>query len=230
VKAPLTMPTHCFNRQQFEVQRVDFSAPEASGRMGGVQSGTPRWAGVWTMPDMLPSKSDEIRAFVADLRGQTRRFLAHDQKRTLPKTYPGGFGGMTRAGGGAFDGAATSWSESINGAGDSALTLNGMPAAFALVTGDYIGFRYTATETSVAGLTWHALVRVLVGAVANGSGVLTVTVNPPLPLAVPGGAVAYLDTPKCVMVLLPEQSNLEAIDRREAIRGGQIAGVQDIRR
>jgi hypothetical protein len=229
MKAPLAMPTHCFNRQQFEPQRVDYSAPEASGRIGGVQAGFPLWAGVWTLAEMHPSKSDELRAFLTRLRGASRRFLGHDQKRTLPKAYPAGFSGMTRAAGGSFDGTLTSWSEAIDADGDSAVTLNGLPAAFVLSQGDYIGFHYVATDAGVAGLTWHAPVRVVTGGTADGSGVLTVTSEPPIPSAVPPGAIAYLDTPKCVMVLVTDQSNLGAIDRREAIRGGQIAAVQDIR-
>jgi hypothetical protein len=109
------------------------------------------------------------------------------------------------------------------------VTLTNLPAGFVLGVGDYIGYRYTATDAGVAGLTWHALTRVVAGATASGAGAVTVTCEPPIPGAVPNTAVAYLDTPKCVMVLIGDQSSLDAIDRREAIRGGQLAAVQDLR-
>lgn len=229
MKPPIAMPNRSVSRQHFELQRLDYMAAEASGRVAGVQAGFPLWAGTWTLAEMRPEKSDEWRAFMSQLRGATRRFLGCDQKRTFPKLYATGFAGLTRAGGGAFDGTATSWSEAINGEGDSQPTLHGMPAGLELSQGDYIGFRWTATEAGFAGLTWHAPVRVVAGAVADGSGVVTLTSEPPIPLAVPAGAVAYLDNPKCVMALVADQSSLEAIDRREAIRGGQISGIQDIR-
>lgn len=229
MKAPLTMPVRGAARQQFEPQRVDYSAPEAGGRIGGVQAGFPLWFGIWTLTDMTPAKSDEWRAFFLQLRGAIRRFLGTDRERPYPKAHSAGFAGMTRAGGGSFDGTASSWSESINGDGDSAVTLHGMPAGLVLGQGDYIGFSYTATEAAVSGLPWHALVRVVVGGTADGSGVLTVTSEPPVPAAVPGSATAYLNEPKCVMVLVSEQSSLDAISRRGAIHGGTVVGVQDLR-
>lgn len=217
MKAPLEMPYKGASRQQFELQRVDYMSPEASGRVAGVQAGFPLWFAIWTLTEMRPEKSDEWRAFLSGLRGQTRRLLGSDRQRPLPLT---GLIGV---------GDASSWSETINADGDSELTLNGIGAAQVLSQGDYIGFRYTATETSVAGIEWHALVRVVEGATASGGGNVTVIVEPPVPSAVPITAVAYLDTPKCVMALLTDQTRFEAIDRRGAIRGGTLTAIQDIR-
>jgi hypothetical protein len=222
------MPARSVGRQQFELQRVDYSAPEAGGRIGGVQAGFPLWSGVWTLAEMRPEKSDEWRAFMAQLRGATRRFFGFDMKRPFPKQHPS-FAGLTRAGGGAFDGTATAWSETLTADGDSDIELTGLPAGFILSQGDYIGFRWAATEASVAGLIWHHVGRVVIAGIADVSGVVTVTCEPPVPNAVPLTATAYLDNPKCVMVVVGDQSNLDAIDRRGAIRGGQLVGVQDLR-
>jgi hypothetical protein len=229
MKQPFDMPVRSVSRQQFELLRVDYSAPEASGRIGGVQAGFPLWMGAWQLAEMRPEKSDEWRAFMSSIRGSNRRFLGRDQKRTYPKAYASGFTGMTRAGGGAFDGSATSWSENITADDDSEVTLTGLPAGFVMSQGDYIGFHWVATEESVAGLTWHALVRVVEAATGDGTGEVTVVCEPPVPSAVPLTATAYLNEPKCVMVLVPDQSKLEAIDRREAIRGGTLVAIQDIR-
>lgn len=229
MKAPFEMPARGAAGQYFELQRVDYAAPEAGGRIGGVQAGPPLWSGLWSLTDMTVARSDEWRAFFARLRGATRRFIGRDRKRPFPKAHASGFGGMTRAGGGAFDGSATAWSEAINADGDSQVTLTNLPVGLVLSQGDYIGFRWTATEASVAGLTWRAMVRVDVGGTANGAGSVTVTSEPPIPSAVPAGAVAHLDNPGCVMVMVAEQSDLEPVARRGAIRGGMLAGIQDIR-
>lgn len=229
MKAPLTPPSSGASHQDFELERVDALSPEAGARIGGVQQGFPLWRLVATLGNVGVTRSDAWRAFMAQIRGQTRRFLWGDLGRPYPKAYPTGFSGMTRAGGGSFDGTATSWSETITADGDSQPTLHGLPAGFVLGQGDYMEFRYTATETSVAGLTWRALVRVVTGGTSDGSGNLTVTSEPPIPTAVPGSAVLHLDNPKCVMALVQEQSKLNAIDRSLGIRGGQIVAIQDIR-
>lgn len=229
MKAALTMPTSGMSGQQFEIERNDFNAPEASGRVGGVQSGFPLWLAVYQIGTIGAAKSDELRAFFTRLRGQQRRFLGHDLARPYPKAHITGFAGMTRAGGGSFDGSATSWSETITADGDSEVTLHGMPAGLELTFGDYVGFKYDATEESVAGLPWRALVRVVEGGVADGSGNITVTSEPPVPLCVPPGAVAHLDQPACIMAMIKDKSSLEGIDRRLAVRGGTITALQDLR-
>lgn len=229
MKAPLTPPSSGASQQQFDILRVDYQSAEASGRIGGVQAGFPLWKLVWTLGNMGRDRTDAWRAFIDQVRGATRRFLAWDLGRPYPKAYLTGFAGMIRAGGGSFDGTATSWSESITADGDSQVTLHGLPVGFVMGQGDYIGFRWTAIETSVSGLTWHAPVRVVTGGAADGSGNLTVTSEPPIPLAVPNTAVAYLDHPKAVMALVTDQSNLGPIDRTLGIRSGSIVGLQDLR-
>jgi hypothetical protein len=230
VKAPIDPPTSGAAQQQFELQRVDYGSPEAGGRVAGVQAGVPLWQLVWTLGNVGVTRSDAWRAFMSQIRGATRRFLGRDLGRPYPKAHLAGFAGMTRAGGGSFDGSASSWSETITADGDSQVTLNGLPAStLTLSQGDYIDFRYNATETAVAGLPWHVPVRVVTGGTSNGSGVLTVTCEPPIPSAVPNTAVAHLDNPKCVMALVSDQSKLNGIDRSLGIRGGQIVGIQDIR-
>lgn len=229
MKAPLEMPTSAVSTQVFEIQREDYLSPEASGRIGGVQAGQALWSGSWTFPDMLLSQSDALRAFFSQVRGAVRWFLARDLKRLYPAAYRD-FTGLTRAGGGSFDGSATSWSESVTADGDQTITLNGLPANFAMGIGDYIGLRWTATEAAVAGLTWSTVVRAVEAKTASSGGVLSaIMVEPPIPLAVPSAAIAYLNNPACVMKLITSQSSLQPIDSYGAVVGGQIVGVQDIR-
>lgn len=226
MKAPIEMPTSYVSVQQFEPQRIDYGAPEASGRINGVQAGFPLWSAVWTLGRMTEEYSDRWRAWLAGMRGATRRFIGRDLARQYPKLYPDGFGAF-----GAFTGTASSWSSSIDSDGDCHLTLHLGSAAAGLILsqGDGIDFRYNASETAITGLAWRAFVRVTAAATADGSGDITVTVEPPVPTAVPGGAVAHIDEPGCTMALVVDQTNVGAVDRLYSILGGQIIGVQDIR-
>lgn len=229
MKAPLDLPTSGMAMQQFEPQRVDYSAPEASGRIGGVQAGFPLWLGVWTIGTVGARKSDELRAFLLQMRGAIRRFLGRDLARPYPLAHIGGFRSMTTLAGDPFTGEAGGWSEAITGDDDSEVTLEDVPPGLILSVGDYIGFKWTATDADVAGLTWQALVRVVEGGMAADDGTITVTCEPPVPLVVPEAAIAHLDNPACVMVLVNDQTKLGAIDRRLAVRDGTITGVQDLR-
>jgi hypothetical protein len=230
MKAPLEMPADVYLQHEFEQQRIDYMAPEGGGRVNGVQAGFPLWQASYSLESILSvDESDAVRAFVSQLRGATRRFLARDISRPYPKAHCGGFDGMTKAGGGSFSGTVDDWSENITADDDSEVTLENLPAGFVLSVGDYIGFRWTATETSVAGLTWHACVRVVVGGTADGSGDVTVTCEPPVPSAVPDSATAYLDEPACVMALLVDRSSLQPQGQALTVEGGTIVGIQDIR-
>lgn len=229
MKPALAMPAVFWSAVEFELRRIDYAAPEAGGRLSGVQAGFPLWTGTWTIDVSGPDEADAARAFMAAIRGSTRRFLGRDVLRSYPKAHKFGFAGMVRAGGGAFDGSATTWSETIDANDDSLVTLTNLPVGLTLAPGDYIGFRWAATEAAIAGLTWHAPVRVVSGGVANGAGAVTVTSEPPVPSAVPAGAVAYLNEPKCTMVLDAAKSSLQPVGRAGLMGGGQIVGVQDIR-
>lgn len=224
MKAPSTMPDMYVGTQSFELLRVDYAAPEASGRVGGVQAGFPLWQANWSFSRMPLVNSDEWRAWLTGMRGATRRFIGQDIARQLPREYmdagalPGG-----------HSGACSDWSETINADGDSELTLQGLPAGLILSQGDYVDFRYDATEEAIEDLPWRALVRVVEGGTADGSGNVTVIVEPPVPTAVPDTATAHVKDTGCIMTLVLDQTSLEPVDRLYAILGGTISAIQDIR-
>lgn len=231
MSAPRELPDSFAGQQEFEIQRVDYAAPEAGGRLGGVQAGFPLWLAVWTLATIGARRSDIVRAWLAGQRGQLRRFYGRDIARPYPLAHIAGFDGMTRAGGGAFAGDATAWSETINSDDDSELTLEGLPAGLSLSIGDYVGFKWDAEGAAEGSFERRALVRVALNgaAIADEDGAITVKVEPPVPSVVPEDAVAHLDRPCCVMTLITDQSKLNAIDRRLAVKGGTIAGLQDLR-
>lgn len=223
MKDPVTMPDMYVREQHFELQRIDYAAPEASGRINGVQAGFPLWEAHWSFSRMPSAWSDTWRAWLSGLRGATRRFIGRDLARPLPRQY------METGFPGGFDGECSDWSETINADGDSELTLQGLPVGIIMSPGDYVGFYYIATEDSVAGLPWRCLVRVTEGGVADAFGDVTVVVEPPVPPAVPDGATAYLADAGCIMALVLDETSLEPVDRLYAVLGGTVSAIQDIR-
>lgn len=238
---PLELPGTGLSLQEFEVQRVDFAAPEASGTIGGVQSGFPLWLAVWTVGTIGARRSDVLQAWTNRLRGSQRRFLGRDLSRPFPLRHICGFAGMRHIDGTPFTGAASGWSQAIDGDGNAILTLHGLPPGLILSVKDYVDFRWAATSSAFAGVPWRAIVRVVCApdgscsadtgfaAMANAAGDISVMIEPTISPAVPGGAVAHLDRPACTMVSVSDKTKLDAIDRRLAVRGGSIVGVQDLR-
>lgn len=227
---PRAMPLVGPGQQSMEPVQVGYQTPETGGALYGITAGNKRWRGEWTLAQAMQDiQSDEWRAWIDSLNGPTRRFYGQDYERPFPRLYKLGFGGLTRAGGGAFDGSLTSWSQTITTPTDPSeaqalLTLNGLPAGFQLSVGDYCDFRWTTS-----GVARRSLVRSLENATANGSGVIAnVSVSPPIPTVTPGGAVAHLDNPACVMRLKSDECSVTPMDRRRVV-GAKIVAIQDIR-
>ncbi|WP_311269745.1 hypothetical protein [Sphingobium sp. WCS2017Hpa-17] len=189
---------------EFEIKRVQYLWSETSGRMGAVEAGEPRWTLAISHNSMSFEKADILRAWVRRRRLSQRTFYGRDTWRKFPLSYPGGFAGMTRAGGGAFAGAASSWTQAIDADGDCTVTLNGLPAGFVLKTGDYIGFKWDDATLAAGNYRRRAIVSAVADAVASGAGVLAAIVEPVVPRVVPAGAVAHLDNPCCLMKLTSE--------------------------
>lgn len=215
----------------FEPERVDYGAPEASGRQGGVQAGWPLWSARFEMDRNTAEDAALLRAFFARLRGRIRRFYCWDLSRPFPLAYPNGFAGLTRAGTAtAFNGSATSWSQAINSAGDALITLNGLPAGFPIAVGDYIGLKWDAAGAPAGSFERRTVARAVLPATATAGGQAQVTVEPPLNTGlVPAGAIAHLDNPRCVMQLVPEESSLGMIGTAAWMNGGTVLAIQDLR-
>ncbi|MFN3943891.1 MAG: hypothetical protein ACK4K7_03030 [Allosphingosinicella sp.] len=223
------MPAKGASGQEFEPQRVDYSAPEAGGYLGGVQAGFPLWFAVWTLGRMGADASDAWRAWHIGMRGSQRRFLGYDLGRPFPKHYRDGFSRTTNVDGTPFDGVAASWSQTIDADGEAHLTLTGLPAGLLLSTGDYVGLRWDAAGLPAGNMVRRTVARLRGPGVANAAGTWTGIVEPPLPPLVPAGAIAHLDRPSCVMALVSGETKLGSIDRRLAIGGGRIVALQDLR-
>ena len=208
---PLSLPAEGIEANRFEPLRMDFLAPEMSGRVGAVAGGWPLWEAEYQLGGMTEEAADGISAFKDALRGPQRLFYGRDLARPYPRAYPTGFAGMTRAGGGSFAaGTASSWS--VNTARD-VLTLNGLPASFVISRRDYVGFSWTT-----GGQQRRHLVRAMEAVQASAAGVAVVTVEPAVHPVVPGAATSRLANPDCLMRLTPE-TRLGAVDLTGAISG-----------
>jgi len=217
---PIAMPVGVAT-EYFEPERVDAISPTNDGAVSGVTLGFPLWRARWGLGKSISrATSEEWRAFVALLRGQQKTFLGFDQGRPLPLAYPDGFEGLSRFGGGAFDGSATSWS--VNADRDEP-TLSGFPPGFVISVGDYIMWRWTT-----GGEARRALCRAVLPSVANSGGVIAVRVEPPLPTLTPSFAVADVNRPTCIMKRVTEDGSLGDKDRSLKV-SGTIAAIQDLR-
>lgn len=217
-------------RVSFEPQRIDYGAPQASGKQGGVQAGWPLWGARFEIDRSDPEACDLWRAFIARLRGRIRRFYGYDPTRRRPLAHRFDLLTLTRAGGGAFDGSATSWSQSIDSDGEASVTLNGLPAGLQLSIGDYIGFKWDAEGAVSGSYERRTMARAVLPATANASGVAVVRVEPPVNASVfPPGVVAHLDNPVCVMQLVPEQTELGPVVEAGVLSGATITAIQDLR-
>lgn len=214
---PRDMPESGASGQEFELLRVDYAAPEASGFQGGLQAGFPLWQAVWTLGKMGARRSDLWRAWLLTMRGRQRRFYGRDLARPRPLAHINGLPG-------GWDGDASAWSTNTDPEKNERLGMIGLPNGLVLSIGDYVGFRWTNS-----GEQRRALVRVVEAAAASSGGAITVTVEPPVPDCVPNVAIAYLERPCCIMRLVPEETQLGAVDRRLAVGGGKIVALQDLR-
>lgn len=221
---PLAMPGSGPGAMTFELKRVDRLSPQARGRVSSVASGWPLWYGRYSLGKSIGAKnSADWRALVDRLDGSARYFLGRDYRRPYPLAYlETQLAGLSRAGGGAFDGSASAWSRATSSEGEPQLVLAGLPANMALSLGDYVGFRWTT-----GGEDRRALVRVSAPAQATGEGWATLIVRPAVHLVVPPGAVAHFDNPACLMKLIPGETELGDVDRAGSI-AGTVAGIQDL--
>lgn len=229
VAFPVDIPASGAAGQEFDIQRVDYQAPEAGGRLGGEQAGFPRWIATWTLGKMSRSASDEWQAWHDRRRGAQRPFFGRDLSRPYPLAHIAGFSRMRRIDGTSFSGAASAWEEAIDADQDSHLTLHGLPAGLTLSRKDYVGFKWDAAGDAAGTYRRRALVRVVAGAIANAGGTLVAVCEPPVSPVVPPEAVAYLDRPCCVMRIVTDQTKLGGIDRRLVLTSGTIVGLEDLR-
>jgi len=176
---------------RFEPDFQTTHAPEAGGELNAITLGPARWRADYSSPMMRDPELSAWRAWLASMENGVGTFYGVDPIRLLPQSCPAGFSGMTRHGGGAFDGTVSAWT--IDGPGRN-LELTTLPSTLTVTAGDLVAFVWDTNK--------RYLTRALetVTAVA---GVAEFAVAPRIEAFVPGDAVATLLNPSCVMRIVP---------------------------
>lgn len=202
----ITYPRPFFDAIESADMRVDRMVAvtlEAGGDSSSVTLGWPRWRASFQTGQLREPRASEALAWLDSLREGQGTFLCPNPIRRRPWAARTGFAGLTRAGGGAWDGTASAWRVSAD---RGAAGLDGLPAGFQITVGDCFGLAWEVTSGARLGPRRH-LFRFVEGGVANGSGATPLlTIEPPINPAVPANAAATLDRPTCIMRMEPGSS------------------------
>ncbi|MBT2321288.1 hypothetical protein J7E62_02805 [Variovorax paradoxus] len=176
----ISLPTGIlFKRQQFGHQNFDleFSGGDA-GASQVVVNGPPRWTCSLLSNEMLDlDQAAAWRALVLSLKGRVNFLAVSDLLNPAPRGTVRG--GLTAAVGAA---AGSSTLQIYAGSGQAGKTLR---------LGDWIGVNQGGSN--------RQLLHVQQDAVVDGNGIITVTFEPTLRVAVGSGSAVAWDKPTCLM-------------------------------
>lgn len=178
-----------FETAQFMLSYSHARAPDRGNRQQVSNLAPDLWVMEYATPKLSYWDAMDTMAWLYSLRGGRRTFKARHPLYTYPSGYRSGFTGLTRAGGGSFDGTCTLSAISTD---RSTVTLSGLPAGFTVATHDLLSFPMGTSRCLVAALE---------AATANGSGVLSVVVEPELPLDATTGVTATFNRPWCLAII-----------------------------
>jgi len=150
----------------------------------------PQWTMAYETPPLRQAAAEEWEAWVDSLAGGARLFKAVQPLKRFARAYPGGYGGLTRAIGGAFDGTALL--DSIVDTRDG-LRITELPSGFKLQVGDLVSFPFPPDGQS--------LHRITEGGTASALGALDIKVAPTIPYAAVAGVNVQLADPWCLAVI-----------------------------
>lgn len=199
-----------FFKSQFTLSRQMSTITLENGAVQAAELGEPIWLLSATTEPLRWSGRRALGAWHASLAG-SRRILAYDWVGSYPIAYGAGVLGLTTAGGGAFTGNAV-----LSAVTATTISLEGLPAGYIATVGDRLSFAWSATRA------YHEVVET---ATANGSGEVTVTVEPAVRLspAPTIGAAVALVRPTCVMMIVPESWDM---DESGAVGSASFEAVQ----
>lgn len=190
ISYPRAMLAGCQATDTMRLIRTEAAAMLASGATQATQLAPPRWRCDYTTKPLSMAERRPWRAWLDSLNGALRTFLGHSPLQVWPGAYPGGFAGMSRASGGAFDGTAQASAVSATG-----ISIIGLPAGFVLGAGDLLGLVQNGK---------YGLYRIMEPVVAAGNGTASVTLSPAVNTSLFSiGATVNFARPVCEMILDP---------------------------
>lgn len=157
---------------EFDIVYDITKAPTRGGRLQRAGVGSPLFAMNFVSIAMLYYDALDYQAWLNSLRGGQLLFKAWHPHLRYPTGYKAnGFTGLTRVGGGAFDGtcSVTGFAVSLD-----QITLGTLPAGFTINRGDMVSMAWGSTQL---------LHRVIAGGAAGGGGGLVLTIEPTLPIS-----------------------------------------------
>lgn len=157
---------------EFNIEQVDAVNELVSGASYSEEIAPPYWD-VHIVSTTLGRRTERFRnwsSFIDNLRGAKRTALLYDADLQYPAYYKN-FAGMTRAGGGVFDGTA----EIDVRTSQYQFDLSNLPENFQLLKGDYIGFIKSGSPSR------YFLARIAEDADGDITGDITVRVEPKVP-------------------------------------------------
>ncbi len=192
---PIQLPLVDFTSCTFDpIQPRDVERME--GRFTEAQNfGTPYWVASYTTGWLEQEQYGLMDAFMMQANNSGQTFLAYDPFRPRPIFYNADFkplSGVKAGGGGSFNGDAN-LSVITN---PTTISVNGLPAGFRLLPGDYIEIRKSPTLRS--------LHRIMTAATADASGLVALTIRYPLDtetFTLP--CTVHLEKPACLMQIDP---------------------------
>lgn len=160
-------------RMTWSLQRNDMEFRSSFGSQA-VEVASPVWVVSFESPPMRDTNSGVWKSLLMTLRGKTKQLELWDIQRPTPI---GTMRGNMTLNGDHAQGATTL---SIIATGENSKTL---------LAGDLLGLGSTTTQQ---------VVMVVADATSNGSGIISVTIEPPLRNAFTGGAAVTWDKPKAL--------------------------------
>jgi hypothetical protein len=205
--AVLTLPELTF--AEFDMRPVNTRVSNAMlGRSTETADfGTPYWRLYAAQAaELTNSHIDDVSAFFAEASKGGNVFACHDYYRKRPRAYGSTPLSGTKAGGGSFTGSAV-----LDTVTDSrTIVVSGLPASFAVNRGCLVEINKSSTVRS--------LHMAMADATANGSGVVTLTIDFPLNTTVftAANSTIQFEKPSCLMLLDPGWSMPKAWGSRTA--------------
>lgn len=193
----ITLPPVIYSQVSFDpIRPRDTSMME--GRRSEAQFfGTPYWVASYAAARLTTVEAAQFDALRMELEDGAY-LLAHDAHRPRPIIYQGSAPlSGTKAAGGAFngDGALQSITNSRQ------ISVSGLPAGFQLSRGDYIEIRKSENVRS--------LHRIMANAVANSSGIVTLSIRYGLDLGIfTLPCTVHFEKSSCIMELDPGSFSL----------------------
>lgn len=183
---------HRMRQVRFEPVYTQVRAPTRGGLVQVANVGADLWSARYETVPLREAEAEAWKAWLHSLRGGARLFKMWHPLRRYALAYPGGYAGLDRAGGGAFDGTANL--DAIGVARDT-VTIDTLPQSFVLTVGDLISIPL--------GVGHRTLHRVVEGGTSGVGGSVTVTVEPTVPLGATTDSTVDLEKAWCYGVLDP---------------------------